>query len=88
MWICIDAESETHASEVSGVGVIVTAPGYGMCFVPGARLVKGRLQREDRTTPPLHSSGLTAAEIRAKQPLIPDEGALSYLVLDEDTPEY
>lgn len=83
----LDAESETHATEIPGVGVVVTAPGYGMCFVPRTRIFQGKLVRDTRNAPPLHGEGLSAAEIRAKQPLVVDEGALSYIV-DTDTPEY
>ena len=87
MWEIVDAETDTRASEVPGVGVIV-ANSCGMVFVPRARVWKGKLVRDTRNAPPLHGEGLTAEEIRAKQPLVADPGALSYLVLDEDAAEY
>jgi len=88
MWTQLDAETDTRATEVPGVGVIVGVPGIGMTFVPGARIIRGQLARDTRNAPPVVSDGLTAAEIRKKQPLLPDPGALSYLVMDEDAAEY
>lgn len=93
MWRLLDEETDTRAMEVAGVGVVIGVPGIGLAFVPGSRLrptASGsfELTREDRTTPPLRGTGLTADEIRAKQPLVVDEGALSYLVMDEDAAEY
>lgn len=98
MWKTLETgESATLGAEVPGVGVLVAAPGVGMCFVPRARLralrtpcggATHQIVREDRNAPPLSSNGLTASQIRAKQPLAPDPGALSYLVFDESDSEY
>lgn len=98
MWETLETgENTTLATEIPGVGCMVAVPGVGVCFVPRTRLVMLRepndgathvIQRDDRTAPPLRTTGLTAAEIRARQPLVPDPGALNYLVLDESDPEY
>lgn len=90
-------ENTTMGTEVPGVGVLVAVPGVGMCFVPRTRLrmlqtprdgATHQIVRDDRNAPPLSSNGLTADQIRAKQPLVPDPGALNYLVLDEGDSEY
>lgn len=98
IWSVLETgDNTTLGTEVPGVGVILAVPGVGMCFVPGTRLrmlrepldgATHQITREDRSTPPLSSSGKSAAEIRAAQPLVVDEGALSYLVLDEDAAEF
>lgn len=48
-WEQID--DDTSAFEVTGVGVVIAREGYGMCFVPGARVHRGDVVREDRSAP-------------------------------------
>lgn len=49
LWENID--DDTSAFEVTGVGVVIAREGFGMCFVPGARVNKGDVVREDRSSP-------------------------------------
>lgn len=84
MWTQLDPTTDTRGAEVPGLGVVIGVPGLGMCFVPGARIHRGAVVRDTRTAPPIAPNGLSAAEIRAKQPLVVDPGALSYLVTTDD----
>lgn len=49
LWESVD--DDTSAFEVTGVGVVIAREGFGMVFVPGARVNKGDVVREDRTSP-------------------------------------
>lgn len=48
-WETID--DDTSAFEVTGVGVVLAREGFGMIFVPGARVKNGDVVREDRSAP-------------------------------------
>lgn len=88
MWALLeDGDDRTLGHEVPGVGVIV-ATTAGACFVPGARLRGSNIVREDRTHPPISQEGATAEQIRAKQPLVVDPGALSYGVFDDGAADW
>lgn len=90
MWEIIDGPMNTFGSETPGLGVIVAAPGVGMCFVPGARLsmlkepINGATHmviRDERTSPPL-VNGRKASDIKVR----PDPGAQQFYTMDD--PEY
>lgn len=83
----IDITREVAALEIPGVGAIVCGPAGNICFVPGVRIVNATLVRDDRTNPPL-VTGRSAAEIRARQPLVVDPGAQPYMTMDVDDSEY
>lgn len=94
MWELLDAATDTRATEIPGVGVIVGVPGMGLTFVPRSRLVMLRepqngathvIQRDERAAPPL-TQGKSAEEIRASQPLVADPGAQAYYT--QDDPDY
>lgn len=79
MWALLD--DGTRAMEVPGLGVILAVRECGVAFVPGARLLGGRVVRDDRTSPPL-VNGVSAEDIRARA--IPDPGARQFYVEDSD----
>lgn len=96
MWELLDGATETRATEVPGVGVIIGVPGLGLTFVPRARLIMLKqplpcgathmIQRDERNAPPV-KAGATAEEIRARQGAGPvDPGAGQYYTQDE--PDY
>lgn len=94
MWELLDAGTDTRATEIPGLGVLVGVPGMGLTMVHGARLrmlkdpIDGathQITRDERTNPPL-VSGKSAKEIRDGQPQVPDPGAMVYYTQDE--PEF
>lgn len=97
MWEILETgENTTMATEVPGVGCVLAIPGVGAVFVPRTRLVMLKepkdgathvITRDDRNSAPLRA-GLSAAEIRSKQPEIVDPGGQQYIVHDVDDATY
>lgn len=74
-WESID--DDTSAFEVTGVGVVLAREGFGMIFVPGARVRDGDVVREDRAAPlNKRFAAPTADAVAASNEGVDDDGDL------------